>query len=214
MKVLLINGSPNEKRCTYTALDEVAKSLESEGIESTIEWIGNDPIRGCDGCGGCSKKGDQRCIHHSDIVNHLIEAASEADGIIVGTPVFYAGANGALIAVLDRMFYAAGQALAFKPAASIASARRAGTTAAIDQMNKYFLFNKMPLVSSNYWPMVHGQSAEQVRQDAEGLQIMRILGQNMAWILKCIEAGKASEINVPQTETKIKTNFINPENAL
>ncbi|MEF9841632.1 MAG: flavodoxin family protein [Raoultibacter sp.] len=213
MKVLLINGSPNEKRCTYTALSEVTKSLHAQDIETKIAWIGKDPVRGCDGCGGCSKRGDQRCIHNDDVVNHLLDAVSEADGVIVGTPVFYAGANGALIAVLDRMFYAGGQTMKFKPGASLASARRAGTTAAIDQMNKYFLFNEMPLVSSNYWPMVHGQSAEQVQQDEEGLQIMRILGKNMAWMLRCIEAGQAAGITAVQTEEKIKTNFIKPTAA-
>ncbi|MEG1097773.1 MAG: flavodoxin family protein [Raoultibacter sp.] len=210
MKVLLINGSPNEKRCTYTALDEVAHSLQACGVETEIAWIGTDAIRGCDGCGGCSKKGNQRCIHSNDVVNHLLDLAAEADGIIVGTPVFYAGANGALVATLDRMFRAGCGVMAFKPGACVASARRAGTTCALDQLNKYFLFNKMPLVASNYWPMVHGQSAEQVKRDEEGLQIMRILGQNMAWLLQCIAAGKAAGITTPQKEAKIATNFITP----
>ncbi|MEG0072508.1 MAG: flavodoxin family protein [Raoultibacter sp.] len=210
MKVLLINGSPNEKRCTYTALAEVAKSLHTEGIETEIAWIGTDPVRGCDGCAGCTKRGDQRCIHHDDVINHLLDLAEKADGIVVGTPVFYAGANGALIAVLDRMFRAGSAVMAHKPGASIASARRAGTTCAIDQLNKYFLFNNMPLVSSNYWPMVHGQSVEQVKRDEEGLQIMRILGQNMAWLLQCVEAGKTAGINTPLLERKIATNFIDP----
>lgn len=203
MKVLLINGSPNEKRCTYTALSEVASALEAEGVETEIAWIGREPLRGCLGCSGCAKRGDGRCIFDDDVVNSLIEKAEAADGLVVGSPVFYAGANGALLAVLDRMFYAASARLRFKPAAAVASARRAGTTPALDQINKYFQINCMPVVSSNYWPMVHGQSVEQVRQDAEGLQIMRTLGTNMAWLLKA-----TAQVPAPEVEPKIMTNFI------
>lgn len=203
MKVLLINGSPNERRCTYTALAEVAGALETQGIETEIAWIGRDPVRGCLGCGGCSKRGDNRCIFDDDVVNGLVEKAVAADGIVVGTPVFYAGANGALLAVLDRMFYAASKALRFKPAAAVASARRAGTTPAIDQVNKYFQIACMPVVSSTYWPMVHGQSVDQVREDAEGMQIMRGLGTNMAWMLQA-----TASVPAPEVERKIMTNFI------
>lgn len=203
MKVLLINGSPNEKRCTYTALSEVAGALEAQGIETEIAWIGRNPVRGCLGCGGCSKRGDNRCIFDDDVVNGLIGKAVAADGLVVGTPVFYAGANGALLAVLDRMFYAASKALRFKPAAAVASARRAGTTPAIDQVNKYFQICCMPVVTSTYWPMVHGQSAEQVREDAEGMQIMRGLGTNMAWMLQA-----TASVPAPEVERKIMTNFI------
>ena len=179
MKVLLVNGSPNEKRCTYTALSEVAGALEAQGVDTEIAWIGRDPVRGCLGCGGCSKRGDNRCIFDD------------------------AGANGALLAVLDRLFYAASARLRFKPAAAVASARRAGTTPAIDQINKYFQINCMPVVSSNYWPMVHGRSVEDVRQDAEGLQIMRVLGTNMAWMLQATSA-----VPAPNVEQKIMTSFI------
>lgn len=203
MKVLLINGSPNEKRCTYTALSEVAGALEAQGIETEIAWIGRNPVRGCLGCGGCSKRGDNRCIFDDDVVNGLIEKTVAADGLVVGTPVFYAGANGALLAVLDRMFYAASKALRFKPAAAVASARRAGTTPAIDQVNKYFQICCMPVVTSTYWPMVHGQSAEQVREDAEGMQIMRGLGTNMAWMLQA-----TASVPAPEVERKIMTNSI------
>lgn len=203
MKVLLINGSPNEMRCTYTALSEVAGALEAQGVETEIAWIGRNPVRGCLGCGGCSKRGDNRCIFDDDVVNGLIEKAVAADGLVVGTPVFYAGANGALLAVLDRMFYAASKALRFKPAAAVASARRAGTTPAIDQVNKYFQICCMPVVTSTYWPMVHGQSAEQVREDAEGMQIMRGLGTNMAWMLQA-----TASVPAPEAERKIMTNFI------
>lgn len=203
MKVLLINGSPNKRRCTYTALSEVQGALETEGIETEMAWIGNGPIRGCTGCGTCSKRGDRRCIFDDDVVNGLIEKAEASDGMVVGTPVYYAGANGALLAVLDRMFYAASSAFRFKPSAGIASARRAGTTPAIDQVNKYFQINCMPVVSSSYWPMVHGQSVEQVRQDHEGMQIMRVLGKNMAWMLRA-----AATVPTPEVEPKVMTNFI------
>ncbi len=203
MKVLLINGSPNKRRCTYTALSEVQGALEAEGIETEMAWIGNGPIRGCTGCGTCSKRGDHRCIFDDDVVNGLIEKVEASDGLVVGTPVYYAGANGALLAVLDRMFYAASATFRFKPSAGIASARRAGTTPAIDQINKYFQINCMPVVSSSYWPMVHGQSAEQVRQDQEGMQVMRVLGKNMAWMLRA-----TATIPAPDVEPKVMTNFI------
>lgn len=203
MKVLLINGSPNEKRCTYTALAEVAGALEAEDVETEIAWIGREPVRGCIGCGGCGKRGDARCIFDDDVVNELIAKAEAADGLVVGSPVFYAGANGALLAVLDRMFYASSARLRFKPAAAVASARRAGTILAVDQINKYFQFNCMPVVSSNYWPVVHGQSVEQVRQDEEGMQIMRTLGKNMAWLLRA-----TAQVPAPEVEKKIMTNFI------
>ncbi len=208
MNVLLLNGSPNESRCTYTALRAVANELEANGIETEFAWIGTDAIRGCIGCGGCAKRGEGRCIFDDDVVNGLIEKAVSADGLVIGSPVYYAGANGALLSVLDRMFYAAGAKLRFKPGAAVASARRAGTTLTIDQINKYFQINCMPVVSSNYWPMVHGQSADDVRKDEEGLQIMRILGRNMAWMLQSLEAARAAGINAPEVEPKIKTNFI------
>ena len=208
MKVLLINGSPNKERCTYTALAEVANTLQAEEFETEIAWIGRDPVRGCNGCGGCAKRGDARCIYDDDIVNDLIAKAEKADGIVVGTPVYYAGANGALLAVLDRMFYAASARLRFKPAAGVASARRAGTTPAIDQVNKYFQISYMPLVSSNYWPMVHGKSVDDVHQDQEGMQIMRTLGRNMAWLLRSLETARTHGVLNPEVEPKIMTNFI------
>ena len=208
MNVLLINGSPNEKRCTYTALAEVAGALQAEGVDTEIAWIGRDPVRGCLGCGGCAKQGNGRCIFGDDVVNGLIEKMEHADGLVVGTPVYYAGANGALLAVLDRMFYAGSAAMAFKPAAGVASARRAGTTPSIDQINKYFQISCMPVVSSSYWPMVHGQSTDEVRQDGEGLHTMRTLGRNMAWMLKSLDAARAAGIEPPAMEPKIRTNFI------
>lgn len=208
MKALLINGSPHKNGCTYTALSHVAKSLESEGIEAEITWIGNQPVRGCTSCGTCFREKTKRCVFNDDIVNQLLEKVEDIDALVVGSPVYYAGANGALLATLDRMFYAGGSLMHFKPAAGVSSARRAGTTLAIDQINKYFQINKMPVVSSNYWPMVHGSKAEDVLKDEEGLQIMRVLGQNMAWLLNCIKAGEEAGFNKPETEHKIVTNFI------
>ena len=208
MKVLLVNGSPNEKRCTYTALSEVAGALEAQGVDAEIAWIGRDPVRGCLGCGGCSKRGDNRCIFDDDVANGLIEKAVEADGLVVGTPVFYAGANGALMAVLDRLFYAASARLRFKPAAAVASARRAGTTSTWDQINKYFGILEMPIVTSQYWNQVHGRTPDEVRQDTEGMQTMRTLARNMAYMLRCKEAAKKAGVPLPKREPVILTDFI------
>lgn len=207
MKVLLINGSPREKQCTYTALSEITESLNKHDIDTDLAWIGKSPIIGCQACDVCKKLKNNHCVF-DDVVNGIIDKAIAADGLIVGTPVYYAGANGALLCLLDRMFCAAGAALAFKPAAGIASARRAGTTPAIDQINKYFLISKMPLIPSNYWPMIHGTTAEEATQDKEGLQIMRVLGQNMAWMLKMMEISKKEGLPTPEIEPKIATNFI------
>ena len=206
MHVLLINGSPHEKGCTYTALSEVASALNAEGIETEIFHIGTAPVRGCIGCGGCYKAG--KCVFDDDIVNRVAEKAKKADGIVIGSPVHYASAGGAITSVLDRLFYSASSSLAYKPCACVVSARRAGTTAALDQLMKYPTINRMPLVSSQYWCMVHGSNPDQVRQDAEGMQIMRTLGKNMAWLLKCIEAGKNAGIDLPEREAVVRTNFI------
>ena len=206
MKVLLINGSPREHGCTYTALSEVAAALNSEGIETEIFQLGTAPVRGCCGCGGCRKS--NQCIFDDDIVNRLIEKVQDIDGLVIGSPVHYAGASGTVTAVLDRLFYAASAALAYKPCGCVVSARRAGTTAALEQLNKYPTINRMPLVSSQYWCMVHGSTPEQVHEDKEGMQIMRTLGRNMAWLLKCIEAGKQVGISLPEREAPARTNFI------
>ena len=208
MKILLVNGSPHKEGCTYTALSEIAKTLAEEGIDSEIAWIGRDMIRGCQACATCKTKGNGRCAFDDDVVNSLIEKAADANGLIVGSPVYYSGPNGTLNAILDRMFYAGGGALAFKPAAAIASARRAGTTATIERLNQYFAISNMPIVSSTYWNMVHGNAPEEVLQDAEGLQTMRNLARNMAWMLRCIEAGKAAGCKAPVPERGSKTNFI------
>ena len=210
MKVLLVNGSPHKEGCTYTALKEVEKSLKEEGIETEIFWIENKPIGGCIGCKKCIELG--RCVFN-DIVNIFVEKAKEADGFIFGSPVHYAAASGNITAFMDRVFYSAsssghGDCFKLKPAATVISARRAGTTATYDQLNKYFGINQMPIISSRYWNMVHGSSSEDVVDDEEGMQVMRILGRNMAYFLKCIEAGKEKEINIPKQEKINFTNFI------
>ncbi len=205
MKVLLINGSPNEKGCTYTALSEVAKTLEECGVMAEIVQIGKQAVRGCIGCGGCAGKG--RCVFNDDMVNEWLAKMEEADGLVIGSPVYFASPNGNLISLLDRLFYA-GKNFAHKPAAAVVSARRGGTTVSLDDIQKYFTIRQMPVVSSTYWNMVHGNKPEEVLQDKEGLQTMRNLGRNMAWILKCIEAGKQNGIMPPVAENDSRTNFI------
>ncbi len=206
MKVLLINGSPRAKGCTFTALSEVAKTLEECGIETEIAQIGNQAIRGCIGCGGCAGKG--HCVFDDDVTNEMIAKIKEADGLVIGSPVYYSSPNGNLISMLDRLFYAGGDFLVHKPAAAVASARGAGTSATLDDLQKYFTIKQMPIVSSTYWNMVHGSCPEDVLKDEEGLQTMRNLGRNMAWLLKCIENGKNNDILPPEAENGSKTNFI------
>lgn len=205
MKVLLVNGSPNKKGCTNRALEEVAKTLEENGVEAEIFHIGNKPFGGCIACNHCKTNGE---CYMKDIVNEFAQKAKEADGFIFGSPVYYASASGALTSFLDRLFYSSARYLQYKPGAVVCSARRAGTTATFDQLNKYFTINNMPVVSSQYWNMVHGHTQEEVEKDLEGLQTMRVLGRNMAWILKCIEIGKENNILRPEPEARIATNFI------
>lgn len=207
MKVLLLNGSPHKNGCTNTALEEVAKTLNSQGIDTEIFYIGTDAIAPCRACGACKKLG--RCVV-DDKVNEFIEKAKEADGFIFGSPVHYASASGIITTFLDRAFYAgsANQVFRMKPGAIVVSARRAGTTATFDQLNKYFTITEMPVISSRYWNMVHGATPDDVLKDEEGMQIMRILGKNMAWYLKSMEAAKKAGILPPEKEEVIKTNFI------
>lgn len=206
MKVLLVNGSPHKEGCTYTALLEIAKTLKEEGIESEIFWIGNKPIGGCIACGACYSAG--KCVF-DDVVNEFQEKAVHADGFIFGTPVHYAAAAGNMTAFMDRLFYSSRKdVFRLKPAAAVLSARRAGTTATFDQMNKYFTISEMPIISSRYWNMVHGAKAEEVLQDAEGLWTMRVLARNMAYHLKCKEAAAKLGIELPEREQPVFTNFI------
>ncbi len=205
MKVILVNGSPRKNGCTYTALCEVKETLEKNGIDAEIFQVGAKPLIGCTACGGCAGKG--KCIYE-DTVNEFIEKASDADGFVFASPVHYAAASGALTSFLDRAFYAGGAVLRGKPAASVVSCRRGGASAAFDQINKYMTISSMPIVSSQYWNQVHGNTPEEVKRDEEGMQTMRTLAANMAWILKCIDAGKKAGIERPAPEKPIKTNFI------
>ncbi len=209
MKVLLVNGSPNKKGCTYTALEEAAKALNTEAIETEIFQVGTKPLSGCIACGKCRESG--RCVF-SDKVNEFLDIARGADGFIFGSPVHFASAAGAMTCFMDRVFFAdllsGKQSFYLKPAAAVVSARRAGTTATFDQLNKYFTISQMPVISSRYWNMVHGFTPEDVKKDLEGLQTMRVLGRNMAWFLKCKEAGMRAGIAFPQREENIRTDFI------
>lgn len=205
MKVLLVNGSPHPKGCTFTALNEVASALEKNGIETEMFRLGAKPVAGCRGCGSCADTG--KCVI-DDIVNTFIEKADGYDGFVFGSPVHYASGSGTITSFMDRVFYAAGDKMAFKPGAVVVSCRRAGSTAALDQLMKYLTISQMPVVSSQYWNMVHGAEAREVLQDVEGLQTMRVLGNNMAWLLRCLEAGKAAGIALPEEEERSWTNFI------
>ena len=208
MKVLLVNGSPHEKGCTYTALSVVAETLNKEGIETEIFHIGTEPISGCRGCGACRKQKLGKCVV-DDIVNVFGEKAKQADGFIFGSPVHYASAAGSLLAFMDRFFYSAGKdTLRLKPAAAVASARRAGTTATLDILNKYFTISEMPVVSSRYWNMVHGSRPEDVYMDEEGMAVMRTLGRNMAYLLKALEAAKAAGVELPEQEPNVRPTFL------
>ena len=210
MKVLLLNGSQHKNGCTYTALEEIAKTLKEEGIDSEIYQIGTGVIAPCRGCYACRQLG--KCVIDSDDVNNFVDKCKEFDGFVFGSPVHYASACGAVTSFLDRAFFvnmASGKkAFEHKPGAAIASARRAGTTATLDQLNKYFGITQMPVISGRYWNMVHGANANDVKQDLEGMQNMRILARNMAWFLKLKEAGAKAGIQLPKEEQVTLTNFI------
>ena len=209
MKVLLINGSPHEHGCTDRALCEIERTLREEGVDTERFWLGASPIRGCTGCGACFKMKQNRCVHDDDAVNRALKRCADADGFVFGSPVHYAGAGGAITCLMDRMFYAGSALMRGKPAAAIVSARRAGTTAAIDQLNKYFAISGMPVVPSQYWPMVHGNAPEDVEKDEEGLQIMRQLARNMAFMVKSFALAREHGILPPPSEPERKrTNFI------
>ena len=209
MKVLLINGSPHKEGCTYTALKEISNTLKEESIESEIYNI-DTKTEACRACYACAKLG--KCII-DDKVNDFIEYAREFDGYVIGSPVHYASASGSAVSFLDRAFFAGsrnpkGSPFIHKPGASVVSARRAGTTFTFDQLNKYFTITQMPVISGRYWNMVHGATPEDVKKDLEGLQNMRILARNMAWHLKCKEAGEKTGVSMPKTEEITFTNFI------
>lgn len=211
MKVLLLNGSPHKNGCTYTALNEISKTLNEKDIGTEIFWVGTKPITSCTACKKCTDKG--HCVFDGDGVNEFVKKAYDADGFIIGSPVHYAAATGQITSFLGRAFYSNSngdgkKAFKFKPASAIASARRAGTTVTYDQLNKFFGINEMPIISSSYWNMVHGNTPEEVMQDEEGLFVMRKLARNMAFFLECIELGKSNGIEVDDCEPHVSTNFI------
>lgn len=205
----MLNGSPHEKGCTFTALREVEKALNAEGIDTEIVWLSNKPIAGCMGCKTCATTG--KCTF-DDLVNVFLKKAQQSDGFVFGSPVHYASATGAITAFLDRVFYCDSQAkmksFYLKPTAAISSARRAGNTSALDQLNKYFSISEMPVISSRYWNMVFGSKPEDVLKDEEGLQIMRVLGKNIAFFLKCQDVALKNGVIKPTPEEKTYTNFI------
>jgi Multimeric flavodoxin WrbA len=207
LKVLLINGSPNEEGCTYTALEEIIKEFNKEGIEHELIQIGKKAIKGCAACFACSKLKNGHCVFDDDLVNEVIDKIMESDAVIVGSPVYYAGVSGQVKALLDRVFFA-GSGFKNKLAASVVSCRRGGASAAFDQMNHYFTMNSMHIVSSQYWNQVHGFTPDDVKQDLEGLQTMRTLGKNMAWLLKCIDLANKNNIPKPVYEEWMPTHFI------
>lgn len=204
MKVLLINGSPNTKGCTFTALNEVAVALNKNGIETEIITVGNKDIRGCIGCRKCRELG--KCVFN-DLVNEVAPKFAECDGIVIGSPVYFASANGTVVSFIDRLFYSAQCDKTMKVGAAVVSARRGGTTATFDELNKYFTISNMPIASSQYWNMVHGYKPEDVLADKEGCQTMRVLGNNMAFLIKSIALGK-EQFGLPEKEEHIFTSFI------
>lgn len=206
MKVLLLNGSPHDDGCTYTALREVERVLNDEGIETMWHWVGRRAVPGCIACGKCKETG--QCIFKEDGVNELLDQAAEIDGIVVGSPVYYAGPTGQILCFLDRLFYASRGRWHGKLGASVVSCRRGGATAAFDCLNKFFTISSMPVVSSQYWNQVHGMAPADVRKDEEGMQTMRTLGKNMAYLLKAKQAAAEQGITMPEQEEKIVTNFI------
>lgn len=205
MKVLMLNGSPKENGNTYNALLEIGKQLEKEGIEYEIFQIGGKPVRDCIGCGQCSEQG---CVFTDDAVNEFVCKAKEADGFVFGTPVYYAHPSGRILSFLDRAFYSGSRYFAHKPGASVAVARRGGTSASFDVLNKYFGISQMPVAGSTYWNIAHGRVPGEVTQDEEGMQTMRNLARNMAWMIKCFDAGKKAGIDAPEAERDFRTNFI------
>jgi multimeric flavodoxin WrbA len=207
VKVLLINGSPKENGCTYTALSEVASTLNGEGIETEIFHIGKEPIQGCIDCRHCFTAG--KCVFENDIVSMALDKAKESDGFVFGSPVYYAAASGQITSFMNRLFFSGGKAFSHKPGAALVCCRRAGSTAALEQLNKYMLISQMILIGSQYWNMVHGNTPEEAKRDLEGMQTMRVLGRNMAWVLKSIQSGQESGIQLPLPEEKrLRTNFI------
>ncbi len=205
MKVLLVNGSPKPNGCTYTALMEMEKVFKDNGVDTEIFQLGNKPIAGCIGCNNCSKTG--KCFLN-DVVNEFLEKVPETDGFVFGSPVHFASASGSITSFMDRIFYGRSKLFENKPATAIVSCRRGGASSTFDQLNKYFSISSMPIVTSQYWNMVHGNTPDEVRKDLEGMQTLRTLANNMIWLLKCIDVGKKEGILYPEREDIVRTNFI------
>lgn len=205
MKVLLVNGSPHQHGCTYTALKEAADGLEARGVETEILWVGNGSVPGCIACGACRKTG--KCVF-DDIVNRIVEKLDTYDGFIFGSPVYYGGPSGQILSVMNRLFYSNAPRMRGKPVSAVVSCRRGGASAAFQQMNMHFQMTNMIVVTSQYWNQVHGNTPEEVKQDLEGLQTMRVLAENMTYILRCQQAGKEAGVPAPQYEPRIATNYI------
>ena len=205
MKVLMLNGSPKARGNTGLALEEIGKQLMQEGIEYEIFQLGGKPIRDCIGCGQCT---DDGCVFGDDGVNEFIRKARQADGFVFGTPVYYAHPSGRILSFLDRVFFSSSEIFAHKPGAAVAIARRGGTTASFDVLNKYFGISSMPVAGSTYWNIAHGRAPGEVALDEEGMRTMRNLGRNLAWMLKCFEAGEQAGVAKPDTEQGPMTNFI------
>lgn len=206
MKVILVNGSPHKNGCTHTALNEIAKELHAQGIETEEFWCGTKPVMGCIGCGRC--KDTKQCWYAEDGVNEFLCKVPEADAFVFGTPIHFAGTSGSIKPFMDRAFCSKMDIYAGKLGAAIVSCRRGGAQGGFEDLNRYFMIANMPVVSSNYWNEVHGNTPDEVMQDVEGMQTMRTLGKNMAWLLKCVEAGKQAGVNFPEHEAKVRTNFI------
>ncbi|NLG56824.1 MAG: flavodoxin family protein [Clostridiales bacterium] len=208
MKVLLINGSTRQQGCTRTLLDLVDGILTDQGLETEIFWVGNKPIRDCTGCQTCRKTRNNTCVFDDDYINELIRKCEAADGFVFGTPVYYSAPSGALLSVLDRVYYAGGNVLRGKPGCSLAVARRGGTSLALQVLNQYFLYNEMPLISGSYWSMVHGVKPEQVLEDIEGIQVISNMARNLAYTLKTLKTAVEAGLEKPQNEYGARTNFI------
>ena len=208
MKVLMINGSTHKNGSTRYLLGVMSEILQAQGMETEIFWVGNDPIRDCTGCGTCKRTKDDSCVFKDDYINELIGKCREADGFVFGTPVYYSHPSGALLSVLNRVFYSAGNALRGKPGCSFAIARRAGTTLALPVLNQYFLYNEMPLASGSYWAMVHGAKAEDLPKDEEGMQTIRNMTRNLAHLMKSLKIAKENGLEKPANEYGARTNFI------
>jgi multimeric flavodoxin WrbA len=204
MKVLLVNGSPHKEGCVFTVLSEMAAALKEEGIDSSIFWIGKGAVQGCTACFAC-RSGSEGCVFKDELYNSFVEELKNCDGIVLGSPVYYAGPAGSLCAIMDRICFSHGELLSRKVGACVVNARRGGASAAFDRLNKYFTILQMPVVSSCYWNSTHGMTPEEVRQDLEGLRVVRTLARNMAYMLK---SRAAAALPFPCEEERVSTNFI------